>query len=170
MNQPIEPLPQYPAGAPAPQPPPAASMPPQVRNAVRAMYAGAAASIVGVIIEILTVSATKTAIERKSRHLTASQLNSTEHVLIIGFVVSGLIAVAAWIILARACRNGSNWARITGTVLFALATIDTIIGVRAPLAVAVRAWWPVIWLAGLAAVIFLWQGASTAYFKGPGQP
>ena len=83
--------------------------------------------------------------------------------LIIGFVVSGLIAVAAWIILARACRNGSNWARITGTVLFALATIDTIVGVRAPLAVAVRAWWPVIWLAGLAAVIFLWQGASTAW-------
>ena len=38
MNHPIEPLPQYPAGAPAPQPP-AAPMPPQVRNAVRAMYA-----------------------------------------------------------------------------------------------------------------------------------
>jgi hypothetical protein len=74
MNHPIEPLPQYPTGAPAPQAP-AAPMPPQVRNAV-----------------------------------------------------------------------------------------------RAPLAVAVRAWWPVIWLAGLAAVIFLWQSASTAYFKGPRQP
>ncbi len=117
MNQPIEPLPQYPAGAPVPEPS-AVPMPPQVRNAVRAMYAGA----------------------------------------------------AAWIMLARACRNGSNWARITGTVLFALATIDTLLGVRAPLAVAVRAWWPVIWLAGLAAVIFLWQGASTAYFKGRRQP
>ena len=169
MNQPIEPLPQYPAGAPVPEPS-AVPRPPQVRNAVRAMYAGAAASIVGVVLEILTVSATKTAIEKRSRHLTASQLNSTEHALIIGFVVSGLVGVAAWIMLARACRNGSNWARITGTVLFALATIDTLLGVRAPLAVAVRAWWPVIWLAGLAAVIFLWQGASTAYFKGRRQP
>ena len=165
MNQPIEPLPQYPAGAPAPQPPPAASMPPQVRNAVRAMYAGAAASIVGVIIEILTVSATKTAIERKSRHLTASQLNSTEHVLIIGFVVSGLIAVAAWIILAWACRNGSNWARITGTVLFALSTVDTIVGLTAPIAGPAKIWGGLVWLVALTAIVFLWRPSSTAFFK-----
>ena len=84
MNHPIEPLPQYPTGAPAPQPP-AAPMPPQVRNAVRAMYAGAAASIVSVVIGILTVSATKTAIGKRSRHLTASQLNASEHVLVIAY-------------------------------------------------------------------------------------
>jgi hypothetical protein len=165
MYQPIEPLPQYPAGAPAPERP-AASMPPQVRNAVRAMYVGAAASVVGTIIELLTGGATKTALEKSSRHLSASQLNATDHILVIGFAVSGLIAAAVWIILARACRNGRNWARITGTALFALATIDALVGIRAPLAVSVRAWWPVIWLAGLAAVIFLWQRASTAFFRG----
>jgi hypothetical protein len=141
-------------------------VPPQVRNAVRAMYAGAAATVVGVIIEISTVGATKTAIEKQSRHLSASQVNSTEHVLIIGFVISGLVAVAAWIIIARACQNGNGWARITGTVLFGVATLDTIIGAVAPLAGPVRAWWPVLWLCGLVAVIFLWQRASTAFFKG----
>ncbi len=141
-------------------------VPPQVENAVKAMYAGAAATIVGVVIEILTVSSTRTALERRSRHLTTSQLNGNEHVLIIGFVVTGLIAVAAWIAIARACRNGSNGARITGTVLFGLATVDTLISAVSPLAVAVKAWWPVIWLAGLTAVVFLWQRASTAFFKG----
>jgi hypothetical protein len=126
----------------------------------------AAATIIGIVIEILTVNSTGTALERRSRHLTTSQLNASEHVLIIGFVVSGLVAVAAWIAIARACRNGSNGARITGTVLFGLATVDTIISAVAPQAVAVKAWWPVIWLAGLTAVIFLWQRASTAFFKG----
>jgi hypothetical protein len=51
-------------------------------------------------------------------------------------------------------------------VLFAVATVDTVAGIHAPLAVAVRAWSPVIWLAGLVAVIFLWRRACTAFFKG----
>jgi hypothetical protein len=155
----------YPTGTQMPevQRPP---IPPQVSNAIKTMYAGAAATIVGIVIEILTVGATKTAIENGPRHLTASQVNVAEHALIIGFAVSGLIAVAAWIILARACQHGHNWARLTGTALFVLATIDAIVAARSPVAAAVKAWWPVVWLAGLIAVIFLWQGASTAFFKG----
>ena len=155
----------YPTGTQMPQldkPP----VPPQVTNAVRAMYAGAAASVVGIVIEILTVNATKTAIEKHSPNLTASQVNSTQHYLIAGAVIGGLIALAAWIFLARACRNGNSWARITATVLFGLATVDLIVSAVSPVAVPVKAWWPVVWLCGLAAVIFLWQRASTAFFKG----
>lgn len=155
----------YPTGTqmPEPQRPP---VPPQVANAVKAMYAGAAATVVGIVIEILTVNSTKAAIRKRSPHLTASQVNASQHVLIIGFVIGGLIALAAWIILARACRDGKPWARITGTVLFGLATVDMIGSAVAPVAVAVKAWWPVVWLAGLVAVIFLWQRASTAFFRG----
>jgi F0F1-type ATP synthase membrane subunit c/vacuolar-type H+-ATPase subunit K len=141
-------------------------VPAQVKYAVTAMYVGAAATVAGILIEILTVNATKAAIEKRSPSLTASQLNSTEHALIIGSIVSGLIAIAAWLIIARACNNGHNWARITGTVLFGLATIDTIGSAISPVAGLVKAWWPVIWLAGLVAVIFLWQRPSTDFFKG----
>jgi len=165
MTQPLQPYPTGPAGMPEPERRP---VPAQVKNAIKAMYVGAVATIVGVIIEIVTVGATKTAIEKRSHHLTTSHVNSTEHVLVIGFVVGGLIAVAAWIIIARACRNGSAAARITGTVFFGLATIDAIVASAAPVAVAIKAWWPVIWLCGLVAVIFLWQRASTAFFK-PGR-
>jgi hypothetical protein len=143
-----------------------ALIPAQVKYAVMAMYAGAAATVAGVVIEILTVNATKTAIEKRSPHLTAGQLSSTQHALIIGSVVSGLIAVAAWLVIARACKNGHNWARVTGTVLFGLATVDTIGSAISPVAGLVKAWWPVIWLAGLAAVILLWQRPSTDFFKG----
>ena len=122
--------------------------------------------MVGVVIEILTVNATKAAIEKKSPHLTVSQVNATQHALIFGSIVSGLLAVAAWLIIARASKNGQNWARITGTVLFGLATIDTIGSAIAPVAGPVKAWWPVIWLAGLVAVILLWRRPSTEFFKG----
>jgi hypothetical protein len=155
----------YPTGTQMPEVP-RPPIPPQVQNAIKAMYAGAAATTVGIIIEILTVNATKTAIEKHSPHLSASQVNSTQHVLIIGAIVGGLIALAAWIVIARACKNGNNWARITGTVFFALATVDTVVSAVSPVATPVKAWWPVIWLAGLIAVIFLWQRASTNFFKG----
>ena len=161
MSEALQP---YPAGGQLPQldePP----VPRQVENAVKAMYAGAAATIVGVVIEMLTVNSTRNALERGNRHLTARQLSADEHLLVIGFVVTGLVAVAAWILIARACRNGRNGARITGTVLFGLATLDTLVSAAAPEAVAVKACWPVIWLAGLIAVIFLWQRPSTAFFK-----
>jgi hypothetical protein len=141
-------------------------VPSQVKHAITAMHVGAAATVAGTVIEILTVNATKTAIEKRSPHLTVSQVNATQHVLVIGSVVSGLIAVAAWLVIARACRNGSNWARVTGTVLFGLATIDSIGSAISPVAGLVKAWWPVIWLAGLVAVIFLWQRPSTDFFKG----
>ena len=104
--------------------------------------------------------------KKRSPHLTVSQVNATQHALIIGSIVSGLIAVAAWLVIARACKNGHNWARITGTALFGLATIDTIGSAISPVAGLVKAWWPVIWLAGLIAVIFLWRRPSTEFFKG----
>ncbi|MGH3204013.1 MAG: hypothetical protein ACRDOA_10480 [Streptosporangiaceae bacterium] len=155
----------YPSGTQLPEahrPP----IPSQVANAVKVMYIGAAASILGIVIDILTVSATKTAIEKRSHHLTASQINSAQHVLVIGFIVGGVIAAAVWVFLARACKNGNLWARTTGTVLFALATVDTVVGLSAPIAGAVKLWGLITWLAGLAAVILLWRRPSTAYFKG----
>ena len=139
--------------------------PAPVRNATRAMYVGAVTSVLGIVIDIITVSATKSAIEKRSPNLTASQVNSSQHVLVIGFIVAGLIGAAIWIFLARSCLAGKNWARITGTVLFAIATIDTAVGLSAPLAGAVKIWGSVVWLVGLTAIVFLWQRASTAFFN-----
>ena len=153
----------YPTGAQMPEIQ-RASVPPSVANAVKVMYVGAAASIIGIIIEILTVNATKNAIERRSPKLTASQVDASQHALIAGFIIGGLIATAAWILVARNCQGGKNWARITGTVLFAICTIDTIVGVTAPLAGAVRIWGVAVWLCGLAAAVLLWQRPSTAFF------
>jgi hypothetical protein len=156
----------YPAGAqlPATQRPP---VPPSVANAVRVMYVGALTSILGIAIDIVTVGTTKRAVERRSPNLSVSQVNAVQHTLVAAFIIAGLIGAAVWIVLARLCKNGRNGARITGTVLFGLATLDTLVGAAAaPIAGAVRAWGLVVWLIGLAAVILLWQRSSTAFFKG----
>jgi hypothetical protein len=141
-------------------------VPSPVQNAIKVMYGGAVASLIGIVIDILTVNATKTAIEKHSRNLTASQVNASQHVLVVGFIVGGVIGAAVWIFLARACQNGHGWARTVSTVLFGLATVDLIIGAVSPVAGAVRLWGIVVWLAGLVAVIFLWRRESTAFFKG----
>ena len=141
------------------------SAPASVHNAVKTMYLGAATSLLGIVIDIVTVSSTKAAIARHSKNMTASQLSSTQHVLIAGFVAGGVIAAVVWIVLARSCQRGRGWARITGTVLFALATVDTLVGLGTPVALAVRLWAVLVWLVGLTAVVFLWRRDSSAYFK-----
>ena len=50
-------------------------------------------------------------------------------------------------------------------MLFGLATLDTIVGLTAPLAGPVKVWGLLVWLAGLAAVTFLWRPSSTAFFR-----
>jgi hypothetical protein len=155
----------YPASntpLPETQRPPA---PASVLNAARVMYVGAATSLLGIAIDVLTVSATKTAIEKRSPALSVSQVNSTQHVLIAGFIAGGVIAAVVWIVLAQACKNGRNWARITGTVLFGLSTVDPVGGLGAPVAGGVKIWAVVVWLVALTAIVFLWRRGSTAFFK-----
>ena len=152
----------YPTGVKmpvTPHPP----VPRSVANAVKVMYVGALTNILAIVINVLAVSATTRAFEKRFPNLPV-----TQHHLVAGFIIGGLIDAAVWIVLARLCRSGRNGARITGTVLFGLATLDTLaIGAGAiPDASAARAWAPVIWLVGLAAVVFLWQRTSTAFFKG----
>lgn len=143
------------------------AVPQSVRQAVKAMYGGAAASLIYLVSSVVTQGSTKTAIEKRSPNLTASQVTTQQHVLLIAGIISGLIAIAAWILIARASQAGKNWARITGTVLFGLATLDALGGLINPVAVPVKILAFVIWVFGLIAVVRLWQAASTAYFKAP---
>ena len=156
----------YPAGAQLPetQRPPA---PASVRTAVTVMYAGAVASLIGIVVDLTTLSATKSAIEQHFPKLTTSQVNGQGRVLMAGWIVGGLIGAGLWIFIARACNSGKSWARITGTVLFGIATVQggpSILVV--PEAALVKLFWLVIWLVGLGAVVFLWRGSSSAFFKG----
>jgi hypothetical protein len=154
----------YPGGAQMPETkrPPA---PASVRNAVKVMYVGAVASPVYAIIFIATLSATRSAIEKHFPQLTASQVNGQANTFMAVWIVGGLIGAGLWIFIARACKRGRSWARITGTVLFGIDTLQVLGGLTVPLAVPVKVFALVVWLLGLAAVTFLWRGTSSAFFK-----
>jgi hypothetical protein len=147
---------------PEPQRPPA---PASVRNAVKVMYAGAAAMLIYIIIDIATLGTTKSDFEKHSPGMSASGVNALQHALFAEAIAGGLIGAGLWIFIARACTAGKGWARITGTVFFAIATIDAFAYLTIPFAVPVKIFVFVIWLIGLAAVVLLWQRSSGAFFK-----
>jgi hypothetical protein len=145
-----------------PERPPA---PPSVLNAVKLMYVGAAISTVSLVISLVDIGGTKDAIKKARPSLTAAQVNQLNTFIITLAIVSGVIGVALWLWMARANSQGRNWARITSTVLFGLATLDlwgvlsqpkTVLGLVFPL---------LTWLVGLGAIVFLWRKESTEFFK-----
>ena len=154
----------YPSSAKPVEPerPPA---PPSVLNAVKLMYAGAAVSAVSLIISLVSIGGTKDAIRKARPSLTAAQVNQLNTFIIALAVVSGVIGVALWLWMARANGRGKNWARILSTVLFGLATLD-LFGVLSQPKTVLGLVFPVLtWLIGLGAVILLWRGESTGFFK-----
>ena len=159
-NKPVEPEPER---SPAP---------PAVQNAVKLMYVGAAISAVTLVISLIlplaNVASSKASIKKAHPGYTVSQVNQAFNVGITLAVVSGVIGVALWLWMARANGRGRNWARMLSTALFALATLDLFGTVRQPSLLGVL-FTALMWLAGLGAVIFLWQKESSEFFK-PQQP
>jgi hypothetical protein len=162
----------YPDAAqmPADQRPPA---PAPVRRAVMVMYAGAAASLLRAIADLVTRTELNSFVAARSRaaavHLTASQTSATTNAALAVAVVIGIIGVGLWIFIARAAGKGSKAARVTGTVLFGLDTLALLVappdvGLSGP--VLPKIFTVVVWLAGLVVVILLWLRSSRAFFRG----
>ena len=82
------------------------------------------------------------------------------------------LEIALWLGIARACRNGKSWARITGTVLFGLHTLG-FLGVLAsshPGIGLTKVLTTLSWLIAFGAVVFLWQRPSSAFFRAAATP
>jgi hypothetical protein len=158
----------YPGGTQMPEPAERPQVPQSITRAVQLMYAGAVASLIGIVIALTTLSSIKSQIISRNPSLTTTQVNNAEHVAIGILIASGLIGAALWLWMAQSSKAGKNWARIVSTVLFAIQTINVLAGATAVASGgASRIYSIVIWLIGLGAIIFLWQRSSTEYFKAP---
>ena len=156
----------YPGGAQSPEQQAPASAPQSVLRAVKVMYVGLAASLVGIIVDMTTLSSTRSAILKRNPGYTATQLNNAEHLQIGLFIAGGLIGAALWLWMAQSCRAGKGWARIVSTVLFAIDTLAVLITTAGTAGGGLsRAYALVIWVVGLIAIILLWQRASSGYFR-----
>jgi hypothetical protein len=155
-------------GAPVPR-----SIPQSVARAVQVMYVGAAASLIGIVIELLLRHSLRSYISdhatRNGKRLTATQVADTYHAELVVLVVVGLIGIVLWIWMAQMNKRGRNWARITSTVFFALDTLGAIGGLAGGSLSggnANRFYGLVVWIIGGIAIILLWRRSSTEYFKG----
>jgi hypothetical protein len=149
------------------------SVPQSISRAVKVMYAGAAASLIGIIVDLTAVGSLRSQIAKhdtkNGQPLTTAQVNTLVHLEIGAFIVVGLITVGLWIWMARGAAGGKNWARITSTVFFGLATIGTLTGLAGGMTSAggaARFYGILVWLIGLVAIVLLWQRTSSAYFRG----
>jgi hypothetical protein len=150
------------------QPPAPASAPQSVLRAVRVMYVGLAASLVGIIVDMTTLSSTRSAILKRNPSYTATQLNNAEHLQIGLFIAGGLIGAALWLWMAQSCRAGKSWARVVSTVFFGIDTLSVLAGAAAAQGGGVsRVYGFIVWAIGLVAIILLWQRASSDYFRAP---
>jgi len=132
------------------------------------MYVGLAASLIGIVIDMTTLSSTRSAILKRNPAYTAAQLNSAEH-LEIGFsIAGGIIGAALWLWMAQSCRAGKGWARVVSTVFFGIDTLSVLVGVAGVQGGGVsRIYGILVWVIGLIAIVLLWQRSSSDYFRAP---
>ena len=130
------------------------------------MYVGLAASLLGIIVDLTSLSATRSAIQAQPDY-TAAQVNTAVHLEIGLFIAGGLIGAALWLWMAQSCRAGKGWARIVSTVFFGIETLSVLVSVAAVQGGGLtRIYGLVVWVIGLIAIILLWQRSSSDYFRG----
>ncbi|WP_026207932.1 hypothetical protein [Catelliglobosispora koreensis] len=165
-SQPQPPVPPRQPGAVA------AVAPPSIKNAVWAMYAGAALSALSTIIGLTTKTQVMDAYRRaliedgESVARVNELVDNASTAWAPTAIASGLIGLLLWIWMAMANGKGKKWARIVATVLFAINTIGTIytfFSVPRPhgISMVINV---LMWLAGLAAIYFLYTKESSAFF------
>jgi hypothetical protein len=152
------------AGGQLPETPDVRSMPTSVQTAVRLMYAGAGISAISFILGLVTIGSVRRTLEKQNPTFSASKISSLVNAEIAIVVVAGVIGVGLWLWMAWANKRGKNWARITGTVFFALYTLDLILVAARSTSGVSTVFAIVTWLVGLGATIMLWRRESSSYF------
>jgi hypothetical protein len=141
--------------------------PASVQNAVKLMYAGAAVSLVSLVISLTDISGTKAAIRKARPDLTATQISQLNGFIIGVAIISGVVGIGLWLWMSWANKEGKNWARIFSSVLFGLATLD-LFGVFSQPKTALGLIFPLLtWVIGLGAIVLIWRPDSSRFFKPP---
>jgi Protein kinase domain len=154
---------QPPPGWPVPPAATRPRMPGSVLTAVRLMYAGAAVSLVNVVVSLAAINQIKMSFEAQHPLAqNAAQGVATAAAAVV--IIIGAVAIGVWLKLASASRKGRSWARTAATILFGLDTLALLGTIGRAGIPATKTFDALTWLIGLIAVICLWRRASSDYF------
>lgn len=153
----------YPSAGQGPmQPRPAPPAP--VLNAVKLMYVGAGLSAIEFIVALATIGSLKSAIRTADPSLTTTQVSTAVTVALLGVGFFGLLGIGLWLWMAWANRAGRSWARIVATVFFGIDTLG-LVSLIQPHTIFGTLLTVLVWLAGLGAIVLLWNRESSAYIQ-----
>jgi hypothetical protein len=145
-------------------------VPGPVRKAVRFMLVGGALTAVTGIFLLIATIADKNALTNSSgKKLSSSEFTSN----LVGTVITYLILVVIWVLMARMNRSGYNWARILASVFCAISTYDayslvnslkggTTITVAGIVYIVLTL---ALWVVGVIAIALIWRSESSAYYR-----
>jgi hypothetical protein len=142
---------------------PAPAPPRSVVIAVRLMYVGAVVTAIGLVISVIAVATDLRGLRASHPHATLAHLHGYQNALITIAIISGLVEIALWLIMARANRAGARWARMAASVLFAFGSWNFASHFLGKITIGNIAYSAVTWLVGLAVIVFLWQRPSSEY-------
>lgn len=150
----------YGQAAPAPATPPA-----PLALAVKLMYAGAALSVISILLGFLQKDSMRGQVVDASPKLSPSEIDTAINVALVFATVVGLIGAGLWVLNAVFNARGAKWARVLATVLGGLAVVFTLIGFSQPAPTISRVL-SIIQLVLAAAILFLiWRPESSRYYE-----
>jgi hypothetical protein len=150
-------------------------IPAPVLRGVRFMLAGGAATaVVGVFLIIATIADQNALTNSSGQKLSTGEFASG----VIGTLITYLLLVVIWVIMARMNRGGRQWARILASIFCLISTYDayslvnslskgetiTVIGI------VYIVFTLAIWALGVLSIAMIWRSESSAYFRARSAP
>jgi len=142
--------------------------PTSVVTAVWLMYGGAFLSLLGMFIDLRVISQVRASDLSKhpfATHATIDGINRLAGAGDLAVIIGSVLSITLWLTLAASAKKGRGWTRTVGTVLFGIDTLGFIATIGRPGISAIKTIHLLIWLAGLLAVIFLWQRSASNFFS-----
>jgi hypothetical protein len=168
--------PTYPASTASPgaswggDPSPAApEQPSTIRTAVRLMWAGAALSLLSLVVSLVALDSMESRVRSRltasDTRLTPAEVDGLLGVIVAIAVITSLIAILLWLWMAWKNGQGRSWARIVATVLGGLNLVSSLAGVSSGQSGGLGLLLTFVNLA-LAVVILalLWSKPSSAFY------
>ncbi len=132
------------------------------------MWAGAVVSVLGGVTGFLLQDEIREEVDRRIARQGGDTGGLDPDIFVaIGVaagVISALIGATLWIVHAVFTGRGRPWARVSGTLLFAIGALLFLAGLAQPAPALSRGAGLLQQLVGLIAVVLIWRGPSGSFF------
>ncbi len=143
--------------------------PTSIRTAVRLMWAGAALSVVSLLVGLLSLGSIKNNIRDSlddNGSYTQSDLDTAYHVAVVTLIVVGIVGIAVWLWMARANGEGRRAARIIASVLGGLNILSFLLMLAQGQATSIEVLFQAVSVVLAISILFLlWRRESTDFYN-----